>query len=221
MFMEKIKQYCIDAFFPKQCIGCGIFGYTICTECISINMDIHCTSMNIEGSALQHIISIGNYANPFWKKSIRALKYSSVTDIGIECGLLLGTVIENSIAIQESDTICIPIPIHSKKRLKRGYNQCDYIAQGLSTVLSIPFETDILIRHSHTVSQTELSDEERIANMKNVFSLSKQSTEQLLQKHIILIDDVFTTGATCLEAVKTLQNAGAERITIATIARGR
>ena len=105
----------------------------------------------------------------------------------------------------------VPVPLFSKKEKKRGYNQSLLLAKGLSALCGIPCE-ERLTRLRDTRSQTELSGEKRLSNVKGAFS-----SEEVSGKHILLIDDVITTGATAGECAKELKRAKAARVSVLTL----
>ena len=113
--------------------------------------------------------------------------------------------------------ILLPISIHWSRRLVRGYNQTELLAKCLSREMNIPLSTKILKRTSAVKSQRGLNKKQRIKNQRNNFSVKDQSL--LLGKNVLLIDDIYTTGATAEEAAKAIRNAGATSVRIAAIAR--
>jgi ComF family protein len=113
--------------------------------------------------------------------------------------------------------IIVPVPI-SKKRLKqRGYNQSYLIAKEISEILNIKIEKDILVKKENNIQQSTLNKEEREKNVQDVYEIKNK--ESIKDKKILLIDDIFTTGATVNECSKLLKSAGAEKIDIFTIAK--
>jgi len=113
--------------------------------------------------------------------------------------------------------IIIPVPI-SKKRIKqRGYNQSSLLALEISKVFNIEYNDNSLIKSKHTESQSSLNKEERIKNVENVYSVKNQ--EKILNKKILLLDDIYTTGSTVNECSKVLKQEGAKNIGILTIAK--
>ena len=96
----------------------------------------------------------------------------------------------------------IPVPLHPKKQWKRGFNQSEWIAKGIETVCQCPIETGVLFRKIHTDTQTRKTIYERHLNVEEIFSL--KNADSLIGKHILLIDDVITTGATINACIKTL-----------------
>jgi ComF family protein len=149
-----------------------------------------------------------------FQQLIHELKYRDRQDIGKEMGRLLGTELKET-AFASADVI-LPVPLHKTKRRQRGYNQCDPIAEGLSERLGIPWQPDYLIRQSASRTQTNRSRTDRWSNVDQIFAVKNEAS--LSGKHIILVDDVVTTGATldaCASAILSRKNV---RVSIATLA---
>jgi ComF family protein len=108
--------------------------------------------------------------------------------------------------------LLIPVPLHPKKQWKRGFNKSEWIAKGMETVCQCPIVTDVLFRKKHTDTQTRKSIYERHLNVEEIFSL--KNADSLQGKHILLIDDVITTGATLNACIKTLSAIPDLRISI-------
>lgn len=111
----------------------------------------------------------------------------------------------------------MPIPIHWTKRLIRGYNQTELLAKSLGKQLDIPVCNHVITRSKKVRSQRGLKKKERIQNQRNSFSIKNRPI--LYKKHVLLVDDIFTTGATAEQAAIVIKNAGAARITLITVAR--
>ena len=90
--------------------------------------------------------------------------------------------------------VCIPVPLHRRRQRTRGYNQAEWIARGLAEVYHFPVDTRTLVRAVDTDTQTHKSAYERRMNVAEAFRLSRP--EQFVDKHVLLVDDVLTTGAT-------------------------
>lgn len=114
--------------------------------------------------------------------------------------------------------LIIPVPLHPCRQWKRGYNQAEVIAGVLSKELGVPMETRLLKRARNTASQTQKTHEERQGNVADAFTLNPRRLHVLEgKKHILLVDDVFTTGATLTECHKKIRTATAARISVATL----
>jgi len=110
----------------------------------------------------------------------------------------------------------MPIPLHPKKQQLRGYNQSTYIAKGIAAILEIPIIEDMVIRKHNTTTQTRKNRIERWENIASAFSLKPNCN--LENKHILIVDDVLTTGATLEACAQTLKSKQNLKISIATIA---
>jgi ComF family protein len=146
------------------------------------------------------------------QKLIHQLKYNENEGIGVYLGYLLGLTLMESEDFQSVDVI-IPIPLYSKKQKKRGYNQSEKIGKGVMEVMSKPMDTSSLIRVMNTSTQTKKERFQRWENTIEIFQLTKTNT--LTGKHILLIDDVITTGATIESAAQLLLTIPAVKISIA------
>ena len=116
--------------------------------------------------------------------------------------------------------LVVPVPLHWTRKLRRGYNQADIIARGIAAELAVPACCRLLVRRRSTRSQTSLSPEERRANVASAFAVRPKVLRRLHTNHILLVDDVFTTGATLLACHRALRAAlGSEVIiSVATLA---
>ena len=148
---------------------------------------------------------------------LHALKYEQNTQVGKKLGVLLGTELEQSPFFTSIDLI-IPVPLHPRKEKIRGYNQSDFIAQGISKVLVKEMDNQILKRTIHSESQTKKGRFERWENVNQVFSVA--NTSKLKNKHILLVDDVITTGATLEAAASCLKKIEGVKVSVAAIASG-
>ena len=115
--------------------------------------------------------------------------------------------------------IIIPIPLHRRRYVERGFNQSLSLAQLLSHITSIPV-FDILQRTRYTVQQAKLDREGRLTNVKDAFRVKNNDIDTIQGKQVVLVDDVFTTGTTMQECARILKSNGALYITGFSIARG-
>ena len=131
--------------------------------------------------------------------------------------MALGKLLANLLLTQadyDVDTV-VPVPMHPSKEFKRGYNQAAVFGQGIAEVLNCPLSAQDFIKTKATITQTAKSRAERLENVKDVFFI--QNPQNLSGKHILLVDDVITTGATLESCVHILQTLPDMRISIACI----
>jgi ComF family protein len=143
------------------------------------------------------------------------LKYNKKPEVGIKMGELYAWQLFRSETLKNADII-IPVPLHPLKLKKRGYNQSEEISKGLASVLKLPLSTQHLVRAENTESQTKKSRFARYENLKDAFVI--KSPSELIQKHIILVDDVMTTGATVEACSNELLKIEGLKISICTLA---
>lgn len=112
----------------------------------------------------------------------------------------------------------IPVPVHKQKRRSRGYNQAELLARELSKQLQIPMYSKYLVRQINTNPQKELNDISRMKNLKNAFKIGKNTIKL---KKVLLVDDIYTSGATIEACTKVLMKAGVEEIYYTSVAIGK
>lgn len=151
------------------------------------------------------------------QKLMGQIKYHNAPRLGTFLGKLLAQSLRES-SFLSGDEVVIPIPLHWKKRLSRGYNQAEYIAKGFSEACGLEMNPHILKRKKSTLSQTRLSLISRWNNVAEAFS-----ADQKCPPSVLLVDDVITTGATLEASVKALLalDQGPENIKIASIGMAR
>ncbi len=146
---------------------------------------------------------------------VHQLKYKNRPDIGFFLGKRYGQDLRDSPFFKSADVI-IPVPLHKKKKVKRGYNQSEQFANGLAWSMKIPVDITTLDKTKATETQTKKSRFKRWENVKEIFTVTDKET--LKGQHILLVDDVITTGATIESCVIALQVIDGVRISIAAIA---
>jgi len=130
------------------------------------------------------------------QRLIHRIKYEGRKELALELGRWYGHVLREASVFATAEVI-VPVPLHPRKKLQRGFNQSSWYARGLGERLEVPLLEDGLVRTRHTVSQTRKSRLERFQNVAEAFAPGR--TDALAGKHVLLVDDVLTTGAT-LEA---------------------
>jgi ComF family protein len=203
----------INIIFPRSCAVCGKAlspgEKDICVNCLLElpRMDEY-TPCNETEKLFYGILEIERAAaymhhtkgSPY-NNLIYNIKYNDRPEIATRMAATAATELIKKGFFEGIDVI-IPIPLSKKKRRLRGYNQCDYIARGLSDVTGIPIDTSSVIRHIANETQTHKQREARWKNVESVFSVT--SPESLKGKHILLVDDVVTTGATLSSCGKSI-----------------
>jgi len=149
-----------------------------------------------------------------YRKLIHHLKYKGKSHIGYDLGFLFGKHLFGSDFVKAIDTI-VPVPLHPNRLRERGYNQSDWIANGLSDSLEIPFDSESVYRKVATTSQTKKTRTERWDNVKDIFAIRQHN--KLANKHILLVDDVLTTGATLEACAHSLLKIPNTKVSIATL----
>lgn len=149
-----------------------------------------------------------------YRKILHELKYKDQRAVGQEMGRLFGLELRDT-PFSQTDII-IPVPLHPAKQRKRGYNQSELIAEGVSQVLNIPVRNNLITRKMRTSTQTRKNRFDRWLNVKDTFQV--QDVEALNNKHILLVDDVITTGATieaCAGSILATCNVSVSVISLA------
>ena len=149
------------------------------------------------------------------QKILHNLKYKGQKEIGAILGEYFGGQLLTEERYRGIQYI-LPIPLHPKKQRKRGYNQSEWIAKGLSQGMGIPYLTDVQIRSQFTDTQTKKSRFARWQNVKEVFEV--RNPEKIAYTHVLVCDDVLTTGATTEAAIRKLLDVPGIRVSVATLA---
>lgn len=145
-----------------------------------------------------------------------SIKYKGNIPVGRHFGKMLGNMLSHAAHFKDVDMV-IPVPLHWTRRWKRGYNQAEVIAEAIAQELGTPMRTDVLKRNKRTVTQTRLEIEEKAHNVAGAFSINPASGAD--PRHILLVDDIFTTGSTLLACFNALREVfpPSVRISVATL----
>jgi ComF family protein len=164
---------------------------------------------------LHRAMTLFNFAKGgYLQNLVHKLKYDNRPEIGIALGKLCGGLLATQ-ADYDIDVV-VPVPMHPEKEFKRGYNQATLFGKGIAEMLNCRLSTRDFIKTKATVTQTAKSRAERLENVKDVFYIANEAA--LSGKHILLVDDVITTGATLEACVDMLNKIPNIRISIACIA---
>jgi len=226
--LKVFKNFVLDLIFPRECIGCGREGRYLCGECLgkidfiqndycalckkNSPLNKICPACQSE-TAIKAIWVAGNYNQQILQDLIHNLKYSYLEEISDDLARFLYAYLKfknifEYFRITKDNTVLVPVPLHKKRYLSRGFNQSELLADSLGKISGIK-KCNILRRIINTKTQINLSRKQRQENVKGAFAVSDQN---ISNKKIILIDDVLTTGSTFKECSKVLAAAGYDEV---------
>lgn len=218
----------ISLFYPKVCAACDgelLSGEKfICVDCLLqlpytgfVNQSPNTVEqmfwgrVELEAATSYLYFKKGNRT----RKIMHRIKYKGEKELAQHIGKMMGEELKRSEKFKLIEGI-IPIPLHKKKQRKRGFNQSEWFAKGLAEKLDVEVITDVLLKTSETKSQTKKNRWQRWLNMGEQFVVKQPET--IVNKHILLVDDIVTTGATLEACAIALKGATDCKISIATMA---
>jgi len=229
--MEAIKDVfsgLAHIFFPHLCVGCGsdIINkeQLLCVQCIN---QLPATNFELYANNPVEKIFWGRAAiisascqfyftkNSILQHILHQFKYKGKKDIGIYFGQMIGKALSQSNRFANIDAL-IPLPLFASREKNRGYNQAAVLAEGISSVMKLPVLENVIERITATATQTKKNRIERWQNIDGKFMVKDQKV--IKDKHILLVDDVITTGATLDACANELLQAEGVRVSIATLA---
>lgn len=196
--MPKIERCCQQCGIPFN----GRQSHAVCGQCIK------------SPPAFDYTISLFHYQMPI-DFMVTQLKFQQKLCYAAIFGHLLLNYKHEEVLQEQKPNALLPVPLHDKRLVKRGFNQSLEISKPLSKAMNIPILRDYVKRSKDTLMQTNLSVVERRKNVKGCFEMIKP----LNMKHVVIIDDVLTTGSTCNELAIILKKAGVEKVGVWSIAR--
>jgi competence protein ComFC len=233
MTRESLIQLIKDYIFPIFCLGCHQEGVWLCESCLR-SIDVSgvyfcplCNMINDTGEPCRRCADDNSLARSSavarlstvtpLSSIIHHLKYRYVVDVDIYIGELISGFLANNY-LEDIDLI-IPVPLHPRRMRERGFNQSEMIARLVADGLGVPMRTNIVERARYTKPQIRLGREKRQLNLMNAFRIV-DGTDSMDGLRILLIDDVYTSGATMRTLAETLMEAGASRVIGLTLAKG-
>jgi len=218
----------ISLLFPRLCYACGDHllrnEKIICTQCfISIpRTNYHLTPDNPVAQLFWGRVLVSQAAAfSFYTKGSRIrtlihnLKYKGVKEIGHELGNIYGNSLKKT-GFTDTIDLIMPVPLHPAKQRKRGFNQSEVISNGLASATGLPFDFNTLKRIALSDTQTRRSRYERWMNVEGIFAVT--DPEKLKGKHILLVDDVITTGSTLEACASELLKIEGVKVSVAALA---
>ncbi len=226
-FIRLIDDF-ISLLYPSLCVVCGRNLYRneslICTHCLYHipKTNFHFLKDNpvsrlfwgrvpVESAASYYFFEKGSR----FRALIHKTKYRGQKELGFELGRIYGAELRLSRLYNRVDLI-LPVPLHPRKKRKRGYNQSEWIAMGIAESMGKPIDTSSLFRAVDTPSQTKKNRYERWKNVEDIFGINHP--DKLINQHILLVDDVVTTGSTleaCARVVLQVEGTKVSCITLA------
>lgn len=220
----------LDSFFPRRCKLCGCRlaedENTVCLSCArKLPLTDDClspydniTARLLWGRMPLEMATALTYYHPraYTSLLMYKLKYGNEPDIGAWFGRYMANSLMPYGVFDDIDII-IPLPIHKRRERERGYNQSQEIARGIGDISSIKVRNNIVERSRYTVSQTKLTHTDRTKNVKGAFTLLHP--DAIRGKHVLLVDDIITTGATIASCANELAKAEDVKISIMTVGR--
>jgi ComF family protein len=218
----------ISLLFPRLCYACGNYlmrnENLICTECYVIipRTNYHKDLNNpvaqlFWGRCMIEKAAAFSYYNKGSRirKLIHNLKYRGIKEIGYELGKIYGIALKSSGFTDDIDLI-IPVPLHPSKKKARGFNQSESISMGISDAASIPMDLRSLARISVSATQTKKSRYDRWTNVEGIFKVV--DPESIADKHVLLVDDVITTGSTIEACTNELLKVDGVKVSVVALA---
>ena len=223
------KDKVIEFIFPSACASCGKLGPMICSSCRSkfeaidnpiclrcgrpsTKSVVTCQSCGIEEFNLNQSRACFKYSEPL-ESVIKQYKYSGLHALAEPLGNLMA---QKWPAWTQFPDMIVPVPLHIRRLRSRGFNQAELLANQIEAIVGIEVNNHILRRERRTRPQVDLNPKERKKNVYRAFSAESYA---IRGKRILLIDDVFTTGATLISAAGTLLEAGADSVSAYCLAR--
>ncbi len=219
-----------DILFPHVCEICGqqlpkTYSF-VCEKCLNTRFEEASTAFTkqdnselITPEGIELVISMWKFdKGGYLQDLLHNLKYHQLRGVGVDLGKQLGKeILRKSTITKNSEVLIVPVPLHEKKEWKRGFNQARAISEGIKHVTEFEMlKKGAVTRIKNTKTQTGFTLNKRNENIRNAFLVS--DNKDLIDKTCLVIDDVFTTGATTFELSKVLKSAGAGKIIIATVA---
>ena len=227
--LKEIRESFFHVVFPHVCDGCGSdllnVESRLCIRCVAslpeTNFEMH-PNNPVEKDFWGRIPIINASAHLYFTKEslvqhlMHQLKYKGNKELGLQFGRLMGNALRSADRFKGIDAL-IPLPLFPSKEKKRGYNQAAVLCDDIAEILKIPVLNNVITRPHHTETQTKKGRIERWRNIEGKFQLIDPSKIQ--NKHVLLVDDVITTGATLEACGNELLKTVNVKLSIATLCK--
>ena len=231
--LYKVWENILDYIFPRECFGCAKEGEYFCSACFDkidylqddkcyICHDVEtqkgiCSECSLL-TGIDEIIIATHYNKTAIGQLVEGLKYNYIE----EAGKILAQVLDQKIKLLQKENylynqILLPVPLHRKRLVERGFNQSQIIAKHLAVKYNAQIEDKLIRRVKNTVQQAKLNREERLKNLKYGFQVDLKA---VLPKKVVVLDDVLTTGSTFSEISQQLKKAGVEYVICLAVCHG-
>ncbi len=202
----------LDLVFPPTCVGCGRVGMALCPEC-QITLTSKPVTLTDPPPPLLAVGALGAFDGVI-QAAVHALKYDRITALADLLGALLATFLRE--AAWPPGTL-VPVPLHPRRLQQRGFNQAALLSRAIACELGWPCHEGLLQRVRETASQVGLDHQERQANVRAAFAVTQPAAIQ--GGSFLLVDDVYTTGATLHECAACLAEQGASAVRAIVVGR--
>jgi ComF family protein len=212
VFLHQTVNTLLDLVFPHSCLSCGKIDEQWCPRCMSslIATPLELIERPFLGDVRGYVVATGLH-EAILRQAVHALKYNHVELIVRPLAQRLTHALAE---LEWQPDVIIPVPLHHQRLQERGYNQAGLIAKALAAEYGLPCWQHALKRVRHTRTQVGLTQSERRLNMRDAFKCAKSTKipHPITNRVILLVDDVYTTGATLSACAAVLQATGAKHI---------
>ena len=229
--MQALKSLISDfshLFFPHVCVGCGtdVLGNNavLCIRCMH---QLPVTNFHLYANNSVEKIFTGRLplvSGSSWcyftqgsvvQSLLHQLKYRGNKDVGYLAGRMMGELLVKSARFNDVDVL-VPLPLFAAREKKRGYNQAAILCEGIAAIMRLPVLSQVVVRNKATKTQTHKNRVDRWKNIEGKFELN--DPDVIKHKHVLLVDDVITTGATLEACGQELLSGGQTRLSITSMA---
>lgn len=208
--LRHIKNEILDWVYPPRCSHCQRVDSYWCASCLDELETVPFGSVIRDLSPL-HFVAATSPHEGILRDAAHALKYEHAYQVAMPLASRWLPFLEK---LPDQEAVIVPIPLHQKRLQSRGYNQAEVLASALSIQSDLPLNTQLITRERYTESQVGKTHDERVSNVKGAFQVSPTLK---IPEHVILIDDVMTTGSTLCACAETCLMAGVKTVSALTI----